>query len=203
MKKCRKCLEAKNNNEFLIEKRNKDNMGSYCKICRNLLQHNYGKTKKGLIISIYTSQKQSSRNRKHTPPEYDLNELRDWALNQSIFHQLYENWVSSNYNKWMRPSCDRINSNLPYSLNNLKLMTWENNLNNNSIDIRLNKINNKGLLNGGHRRIIGINKKTNEKYEFISISEASRKLNINHSNISSVCLGNRNMAGGYIWEYKT
>lgn len=37
---------------------------------------------------------------------------------------------------------------------------------------------------------------------FISISDASRKMNINSSNISMVCKGQRPKAGGYIWAYK-
>ncbi|TLU65079.1 hypothetical protein FE810_09130 [Thalassotalea litorea] len=36
---------------------------------------------------------------------------------------------------------------------------------------------------------------------FISISDASRKLNINSSNISMVCKGQRPKAGGYFWAY--
>ena len=82
-------------------------------------------------------------------------------------------------------------------------MTWKENLNNNSMDIRLNRISNSGLLNGGHKAVIGINKKTREKQEFISISEASRKLNISYVNISSVCYGVPMISGGYIWSYKT
>lgn len=37
---------------------------------------------------------------------------------------------------------------------------------------------------------------------FISISDASRKLKINSSNISMVCKGQRPKAGGYCWRYK-
>ncbi len=38
--------------------------------------------------------------------------------------------------------------------------------------------------------------------EFISISEAGRKMKINHSNIAMVCQGIRSKAGGYKWRYK-
>lgn len=37
---------------------------------------------------------------------------------------------------------------------------------------------------------------------FISLSEASRKLKINHANICMVCKGQRALAGGYYWRYK-
>lgn len=203
MKKCRKCLEIKLNDEFYQTKKNKDKMRSYCKSCSIILVKKYHRTKQGLISSIYRSQKQSSITRNHKPPQYKLIELRIWALKQYIFHLLYDNWINSNHDKWLRPSFDRKNSNLPYSLSNLKIMIWKENLDNNSMDIRSNRITNLGLLNGGHKSVIGINKKTGEKHEFISISEASRKLNISHGNISSVCLGVRMIAGGYIWSYKT
>lgn len=36
---------------------------------------------------------------------------------------------------------------------------------------------------------------------FISISDASRKMNINGSNITMVCKGKRRIAGGYCWRY--
>jgi Zn finger protein HypA/HybF involved in hydrogenase expression len=43
---------------------------------------------------------------------------------------------------------------------------------------------------------------TDETLEtFVSISDASRKLNINGSNITSVCKGLRQKAGGYFWVY--
>jgi Zn finger protein HypA/HybF involved in hydrogenase expression len=38
---------------------------------------------------------------------------------------------------------------------------------------------------------------------FISISEASRQMKINSSNISMVCKGQRPKAGGYFWAYET
>ncbi len=36
---------------------------------------------------------------------------------------------------------------------------------------------------------------------FVSISDASRKMNVNSSNISMVCKGQRPKAGGYFWAY--
>lgn len=39
-------------------------------------------------------------------------------------------------------------------------------------------------------------------FEYSSISEASRILGINRSNISACCLGKRNIAGGFVWKYK-
>ena len=38
--------------------------------------------------------------------------------------------------------------------------------------------------------------------EYISITEAGNKTNINLGSITQVCKGNRKNAGGYKWEYK-
>ena len=47
-----------------------------------------------------------------------------------------------------------------------------------------------------------INARTNQIIKtFISISDASRKMQINDSNISMVCKGIRPKAGGYKWGY--
>lgn len=59
---------------------------------------------------------------------------------------------------------------------------------------------------------IGINIKTKKKViqytmdkkfvsEYPSISDAGRETGVNYKNISSVCNGKRNNAGGYIWEF--
>ncbi|KKN79710.1 hypothetical protein LCGC14_0337320 [marine sediment metagenome] len=38
--------------------------------------------------------------------------------------------------------------------------------------------------------------------EYAGVSEAQRETGISHGNISMVCLGQRNFAGGFIWEFK-
>jgi rubredoxin len=54
-----------------------------------------------------------------------------------------------------------------------------------------------------HNRAVNmIDTKTNQIIRtFSSISEASHTMNTNGSNISMVCKGQRNYAGGYKWEY--
>ena len=45
-----------------------------------------------------------------------------------MFSELYDAWVDSGYDKWVKPSCDRTDPNISYVLDNLKLMTWRENL---------------------------------------------------------------------------
>lgn len=51
------------------------------------------------------------------------------------------------------------------------------------------------------KQVVMVNPATQEEKIFTSISEASRVLGINSSNISMVCKGQRPKAGGYIWKY--
>ena len=52
-----------------------------------------------------------------------------------------------------------------------------------------------------HCRSIGVVAiKGNIEYQFGSINEASRELNISHGNISQAISGKRNHAGGYTWK---
>lgn len=50
--------------------------------------------------------------------------------------------------------------------------------------------------------IIVTNLKTGESREFYGISECSRQLGLNPSNITSVLKGRRNQTGGYTFKYK-
>lgn len=49
--------------------------------------------------------------------------------------------------------------------------------------------------------VIAISKETNQKTYFCSVSEASRKTNIQHSRIKECIKGIRKSAGGYIWQF--
>ena len=54
------------------------------------------------------------------------------------------------------------------------------------------------------RKVAMVDPLTKERIRiFNSITEASKELNINSSNISMVCKGQRKRAGGYIWQYYT
>lgn len=92
------------------------------------------RTKLGLISSIYTEQKNSSKERKHSLPNYTKEELVDWFFIQDSFNKLFEDWVASGFNKWDRPSVDRISNQLPYTLDNIQLTTFKENNDRSHID---------------------------------------------------------------------
>ena len=194
-KQCKQCKTYTNN--FSPDKRREDGLYSYCKNCVNKKVKLLQKTKEGLITKIYSHQRSSSRKRKHELPAYSLKQLRDWCFSQDIFHKLYNDWKDSGYNKKLRPSCDRIDNAKHYSLNQLQLMTWEQNHFKASTDMKSGNL------------VSGIPYKAVEQRDlsgriisiYISTQEASRLTGIYQSGISMVCSGKRKHAGGFIWSF--
>lgn len=155
---------------------------------------NYFRGKKGLIVKIYNTQIKSSKYRGHALPDYTRNELMDWIFNQSNFNKLYKNWINNGYSKNLVPSCDRLNYKNPYTLNNLRLVTWRENRNNWYKDVKEGRT---------HLTIPVF--QYNLEGEFIkryfSFSYASRKTGSCRENISACCNGRRKSTNGYVWRY--
>jgi hypothetical protein len=98
-----------------------------CRTCRSRYNKDNSRTKIGHIKKIYNNQKGSSKKRGHPAPDYSLEQITEWIMNQEMFHNLYEDWVASGYDKWTAPSLDRINNNIGYSFDNIKVMTFKQN----------------------------------------------------------------------------
>jgi len=195
MKTCRVCREIKESSEF----RKKRNI---CKECEKQYHIEYRKTKDGLINSIYDNQKRTSKKRGHQHPTYTKEELKKWLFKQDLFHELYDLWVLSSYNKYQKPSIDRLDNSKGYSFYNIRLVTWRDNDNQAHEDIKTKKLKNSGLLNGGHKAVLQFDLKGNFIAEYMSVREAERQTKTNAPHISAVCKGKRKTAGGYIWKYK-
>lgn len=200
MKTCTKCNHTKTIDNFTKDKSKKDGYRPDCKECKNTANTLYHRTKKGIVTSMYGSQKNASKVRGYNMPNYTKEELREWLYSQELFHELFNRWESSNYDKNLTPSCDRHNDKgdydyLPYSLDLLRLCTWEENYDKSHKD-----------------RKIGVNNKCNKavsKYSqdhvfittYHSIKYAARENGTHDSNIISCIQGKKSHAGGFIWEY--
>jgi len=195
-KKCGICKETKSNSLFYKNKRSYDGLQYVCVTCSVISRFKYDHSKKGLITKIYADQKYRSKLRSHDLPTYTKEELKEWLLGQKLFHELYDNWVLSDYDKCIKPSVDRPDDYKGYSLDNIKLMTWGENDTKGNNDM-INGINNKKS-----RAVVQYNLDGSFKKEYYSMSQAERETEISQGDICSVCNKKRKTAGKFIWEYK-
>jgi len=198
-KLCTNCQKTKNFSEFFRDKSHKDGFSSWCKPCKNLQMQEFFRTKDGLIAKIYSSQRGNSKQRKHNPPTYTKQELKEWLFNQDLFHELFDKWVDSGYLKDLIPSVDRKKDDIEYTMDNIQLLTWVENEQKHNNDIRSaeSKHGNKP-----QKAVIQYDKQKNEIARFVSTMEAYRKTGVNQGDISSCCLSKLKSAGGFIWEYQ-
>lgn len=190
MKTCSKCGIQKPKKMFYMESKNQDKLSRWCIDCHKKYIHSVD----GVITQIYSAQIKTSKKRNHNPPSYSKDILKLWITTNDKFLLLYNTWVSSNYNKDLKPSIDRIDDYKGYSIDNIQLMTWGEN-----------------RIKGFKDRVNGINNKTNKKVAqfdnddnllnvFYSISDASRKTGIDKSSINKAANGKRQTAGGFKWK---
>lgn len=195
-KKCTKCGEVKSLNDFYKRKKAGDGVCCACKPCSEESLNNYRRTKKGLLGKIHSAQRQSSKRRGHTPPEYTLNQFRERYINDETFNKLFNEWVESGYEKMLSPSFDRLYDSKGYSFDNLNAwMAWKDN----DSKARL-KSKNGGFKNFNLNPVIGTYIETGEEFSFISKGEAERKTGVFKQSISKNIKGLSSHAGGYIWR---
>ena len=194
MKICTKCQKLTDN--FWPDKRKKDWMLSCCRQCYILKLKKYYKTIPGLITKVYSQQRHNSKKRGNPLPTYSNKELLVWIKEQLTFEILYKNREGSWYKTQLIPSIDRIDDYKWYSLDNIQLMTWEENKQKGHED-RRNWINNK------HNKVVlGTHKITWKQIKYHSIHEAGRQTWITISNISDCCRWKRcKSAWGYRWIF--
>ena len=103
----------------------------------SIAMRKYLTTPKGLLSVIWHSQLQNSRRRGHPAPTYTKRELGEWLFSQSEFPTLYSTWVASGCNTKLKPSIDRLDESIGYTLNNIRLITWEENYLKHAKDLRV------------------------------------------------------------------
>lgn len=206
MKSCTKCEKDLPLDSFDILQGGQYGRNSVCKQCRKQARH----SKSGVVKVMYAAQKKKSKERGYTPPNYTEAELYTWLIGQPLFHELYQGWVESNYQSRFKPSCDRINDYISYRLDNLRMVTWNEN----------NQKNYSSRMDGNNlKKNVAVDMLTLDGgfiQRFHSLSEAARQVNGRHANIwgainhsvvknknkdGSVSLVTRTTAYGHKWRY--
>ncbi len=197
-KKCSKCGDIKKLSEFSRDKGKKDGRDGICSKCRSKMNIARNRSKKGFTSKVYNDQVALSKKRGYEAPKYTREELREWLLNQKLFHKLHKEWAESNYDRWLAPSIDRLDDYKTYSFDNIQLMTWKENDRKGKDDM-FNGINNKRS-----KSVIQYDSNMNFIKEYHSLTQAERETGCFHSNITKCC--NNHPAyprcGGFKWKYK-
>lgn len=96
------------------------------------------RTPNGVITTLFICMKRRSKQRKHAPPKFTKVQLTKWLYDNG-FQKLYDDWVNSGYNRWKKPSCDRLDDSKGYSFDNIRLTTWKANKDKQTEDILLHR----------------------------------------------------------------
>ena len=193
-KKCSMCGHIKPLEHFSKDSRRRDGRIAKCKDCYSLYKNKWAKTPKGWANAVYVNQINNSKRRGHTPPSYSKKELLDWAFSNNL-ESLLHNWESNDFDPLLRPSVDRINESYGYTLNNIRLVTWQQNHERNSQEVL------EGKPTPRTRRCRKLSLDGQVLAEYPSVSEAARCNGLRRSAISNVCTGRKNKTGGFRWEH--
>lgn len=117
------------------------------------------------------------------------------------YSDLWCAWVNSGYDKWLSPSVDRKDNTQSYTLSNIQLGTWKENLNKQKQD------NIEGIyLHSGSKAVDQLTLDGEYIRSYPSVAIAARELNgrrVGVSNITAVCSGKWHSAYGYKWRFAT
>lgn len=197
LKNCKRCKQDKEETCFSVSKSNKGGYANTCKPCVVLRNTEYWATPVGRISKIYATQVTSSRARNHPLPAYTREELTEWAFTQGL-QVLIDTWLQSGKQIELSPSVDRQNPNDPYTLTNIRLVTWKEN-NEKAYEDRKTCIH----VTKQCKRIEQLTKDGHHVSFYDSVASASRATGITRTNINRMCAGSLmyKSVGGFVWRY--
>lgn len=169
MKTCKDCNTEKPYSDFVPKASCKDGYEIRCRECRAIRYNKADPFK--VFKKIYQSQHYNSVIRGHPSPAYTLEQLIEWADKQPNLLNIWETYVASNYKTDLRLSVDRKDDYLPYTLNNIQLMTWREN------KLKGAKSKKVGSLIVNHRPVIALNLDGTFYKRYTSTIAAARDIN--------------------------
>jgi len=192
---CNTCGLQKDQSEFYAQKSNKSGFSLKCKECDNARRRKGNRNKKSLAIEILSIQRRSSIKRNHPAPNYSKDEFMNWFLNHSKLNYLFNKWKESGFVKEHKPSVDRISNFKGYSFDNIRLVSWKQNMN------QYNEDKKNGLNNNECKPVLQLDSNLVIINTFHSARQAARETGFYQASISRACNGTGNL-NGYVWQYK-
>jgi len=102
----------------------------------------YYKTEIGLLRNRFSKFKYKSKLRGHTKPLMTFESFKSWCYKKG-YKNLFRDWADSDYKTELSPSVDRINPNIGYTFENMRLTTWFDNSKYNHYHRKNKTLNNK------------------------------------------------------------
>tara|TARA_R110002012_G_C11435684_1_gene589955 strand:- start:51 stop:638 length:588 start_codon:yes stop_codon:yes gene_type:complete len=194
MKICKDCGEKKDFSAFYgVQNECKECTKKRVKKNSERVGNKYIFSERGVITTIYATQKGNNRNRGHGDMPYTKKELKEWLYNNG-FKEYYDKWSSKGHNKDDKPSIDRVDDHKGYSLDNISLGTWKDNRKHQYNDIV------KGVGTSGKRckSVIKMDKDKNSIAIYVSYWSAARDIGYSIEYQLKKGIKCRN---GFYWEY--
>lgn len=160
---------------------------------KNLLENTaaYRKTPKGLLTNLYHKMKERNIKKGFGKLPFSLTEFHKLYIESDIYLLIFNNWAENGYAFYKRPSIDRKNPNMGYELNNIQMMTWEENRR------KGDKENSRHTTS-----VVMCDFDGNIIKEFESIKLAVEATGLSQGNIIMCCQGKRRHTGGYVFKYR-
>lgn len=198
MKYCYDCTLTKPFDAFAKSSATKDGHNAQCKTCAVEAARQRTRTRRGLVKKIYHNQRMTSKKMGRPMPAYSEDQLFDWMVDHG-YETLWRAWTDSGHDKWLSPSIDRKDNNKNYTLDNIQLITWRENLDN------YVKHNELGIQPRPDMKPVAQYTKDGQYIKtHLSAAIAAREMvghNRNVSNITAVCHGKAKTAYGYQWRF--
>lgn len=205
MKQCSKCKQEKPFSDFPRDSRYEDGLKTSCKSCAYEASRNWNRSRKGVAVRLWHKHVARSASRGHSAPGY----TRDWLINYVLSHpdyeRLYQEYEASGWDKYKCPSIDRLDDREGYTKSNIRLVSFQENMDHCYEAGRKAEHDNGGWEKGcmrPHHAVVQLTMSGEYVAEYISVNSATREVpGTDNSKIPMCCQGKRKSHAGYQWMY--
>ena len=152
----------------------------------------YRETPKGILTNLYGKMKERNNAKGFGELPFSLKDLHGLYIKNNDFINMVEQWKAKGKKSKDKPSFDRINPLIGYTLKNIQLKTWGEN--------RVKADWEKSFIYTTAVVMLDINMKKIREFE--SVKEVVNATGFSQGNIVMCCQGKRKTVKGYIFRYR-